>query len=245
MSESDSDLGFVAHQAHRRLLAQIREEAQADAEVIGLLLMGSVARGDALPGADLDLFLLLADGCSRPFRAEFHEGILVERKFADRERARSRLAEKPMEVYSYLDSRILYDPEGGFQELTETARHRFESYRTPAHEKAYLRHCLVSARTKLRAASAAGDEFKASYVTSMTVWFALEALWAVNDRPLPPGGSLLSHCLRLPHLPPDPHSWLRWFFAGSAAQRVQAMAQILDWLLPQLESRWTAAGWDG
>jgi predicted nucleotidyltransferase len=235
-SSEVADLAFVTHESHRRLLKEALIEVRRDPEVIGLMLMGSVARGDAFPTSDLDLFLLLSDDVRRDFHVDLREGILVERKYADTRLAKGKLETRPMEVYAYLDSRLLYDPKGRFQELAECARRRFEVYRTPAEEKRYLAHCLRSARVKLRAATDAGDEFRAAYVVGMTTWFALEAVWAVNDRPLPPGGALLAQFAGLPMLPLDFHTWLRRFFAGPAATRVQAMAEIIDWLLPLLAS---------
>jgi predicted nucleotidyltransferase len=125
---------FAAHEAHRRLLQETLEAAQRHPEVVGPMVMGSVVRGDALPGSDLDLFLLLREGCRRDFRAEVRAGILMGQKFSDVVQARERLANKPMELYSYLDSRILYDPERRLYELSGFAHSRFESYRTPPEE---------------------------------------------------------------------------------------------------------------
>src|SRR5262245_30730123 len=119
------DLTFVATDTHRRLLEQILAEAQGDVEIIGLMLIGSVARGDAYPDSDLDLCALLRDGCTRPFRSERRGDIQVEWRCVNAERARERLAAKPMEVYVYLDGRILYDTSGQLGQIAEHARDRF------------------------------------------------------------------------------------------------------------------------
>ena len=58
------DLASIANETHRCLLQEILDRACRDDEVIGVLLTGSVARGDAYPGSDLDVFMPLRDGCS-------------------------------------------------------------------------------------------------------------------------------------------------------------------------------------
>jgi hypothetical protein len=141
-----------------------------------------------------------------------------------------------MEVYSYLDGRILYDPQGGLRELVESARRRYETYRVPTQEKRYLAYCLRSAGVKLRAASGAGDDLKAGCAVAMSTWFIVEGLWAVNDKPSPPGGAVLALAGKLDRQPPDGENWQRRFFAGDCGMRVQAALEIIDWLLPLLES---------
>lgn len=47
-----------------------------------ILLTGSVARGDALPGADLDLRFILTPGARREFHRGLRQGALVEQGYA-------------------------------------------------------------------------------------------------------------------------------------------------------------------
>lgn len=63
---------------YEELLHKVVVEARGDDEIIGSLLTGSVARGDALPGTDIDLRFILVDGVSRPFDSRIRDGILVE-----------------------------------------------------------------------------------------------------------------------------------------------------------------------
>jgi hypothetical protein len=49
------------HAHHRRAIARITERVRADPDVLALIIIGSVARGDARPGSDLDGYLLLTD----------------------------------------------------------------------------------------------------------------------------------------------------------------------------------------
>ena len=75
------DLTFIENPLHRRLIERALDEAYRDGDVIGLMLLGSFARGDASPGSDLDFYILLRNGCSRAFQSELRRGILVEYKY--------------------------------------------------------------------------------------------------------------------------------------------------------------------
>jgi predicted nucleotidyltransferase len=230
----DADLAFIGSEVHRHLLCEVLDDSQRDPDVIGLMLTGSLARGDAYPGSDLDVQILLRDGCSRAFHAELRQGILVECSYADEARARSRLERDPMHVYAYLDGRILYDPEGRLQALFSAARARFETYRVPTEEVRGIAHWLHSARIKIVAARDAGDELRAAYVASTSAWEMLRGIWAAHGKPVPPSGALWAHLPDLPAGPPDVEAWLRRLFAGDTADRIGAAIEIIDWVLPHL-----------
>jgi hypothetical protein len=230
-----ADLAFIESEIHRRLLQEAVDDARRDPDVIGVMLTGSFARGDAYPGSDLDIHLLLRDGCRRDFRAELRQGILVECSYADEAHARSQLARDPMHVYSYLDGRILYDPEGRLGALVAAARARFATYRVPAKESRGIAHWLCSARIKIAAARDAGDRLRAAYIASTSSWEMLRGIWAAYDKPVPPSGALWAHLGDLPAGPPDIEAWLRRLFAGDTADRIEAAIEITDWVLSQLE----------
>lgn len=230
-----AEVAFVQHAAHRTLLDEILEEARNDDEVTGLILTGSVARGDAYPGSDLDIYMLLVDGCSRPVQAEFRQGILVERGYADFELARARLETDPMKVYRYLDGRILYDAEGYLKRLVAIAGSCFETYEVPAQERHGISHWLKSVRVKIVASRDAGDLLKSAYITSTSAWEVMVGLWAVNDRPIPPGGALLAHLGDLKKRPPHAERKLQELFLGDPLERIEATVQLIDWIVPLLD----------
>ena len=230
-----ADLAFIESEIHHRLLQEVLDDAYRDSDAIGVMLEGSVARGDAYPGSDLDVHILLRDGCSREFYAELRQGILVECSYADEAHARSKLERDPMHIYSYLDGRILYDPEGRLQALVSAARACFEAYHVPAEEARGIAHWLKSSRIKIAAARDAGDELRAAYVASTSAWEMLRGIWAAHDRPVPPCGALWAHLHDLPAGPPDVEAWLRRLFAGDTPDRIGAAIEIIDWVLPRLE----------
>jgi len=229
------DLAFVGDETHRRLLHEILDRALRDQETIGVLLMGSVSRGDAYPGSDLDLLILLRDGCSRPFHSEVREGLLVECAYADVNQAQAKLERNPMRVYAYLDGRILYDPQGWLGQLTDLARASLASYEMPGEDKHKLAYWLESTRHKMIAAREAGDLLQAAFVASTTSWKILEGLWAVNDRPMPAGGAVRAHIQDLTRRPPALEDLWHRLFAGDAPSRVQAAIEAIEWVVPRLD----------
>ena len=213
------------------LIERVTNSLCRDKNVRGVLLTGSRARGDAHPGSDLDL-LVLVDSLTGPsFCAEIVADTLVERHFRDRVRAKARLLENPVELYSYLDGRTLYDPDGLLAELTEFAGNRFETYRTSACEKSAIFYWLKSASLKLNAAMAAGDTQKLGYYASINSWKVLEGLWAYNDKPMPPAGTVWAHVSDLQAVPESLEVSLRELFEGDARRRAQVMLELINWLL--------------
>lgn len=197
---SPKPIGLAPYDA---LIEQTVKEAHDDHDVLGVLLTGSIARGDALPGADLDLRMILTDGMSRPFRTEWQLGVHLEAEYNDEPAASRDIETNPMNVYAYLDGRILYDPRGILARLTRQAQERFENYRCPERERARVAYWLASALEKIKGAMAGDDTLKAAYVAGTTSWKILEGLWATNDRPTPPNSSVRPHLVDLQAGPLD------------------------------------------
>jgi predicted nucleotidyltransferase len=227
------DLGFVRHDAHRGLLRELAAEIAADVDAVAWMVYGSVAPGDAHPGSDVDVCVLLADGCRRPFAAEVRRGILVERKYVDAAAARERLAERPAEVYVHLDGRVVHDSAGGLAALRAEAEERFRAYRPPAEALPEMAHWLHSARVKIAAAVDAGDLLRAAYVAGVTSWPILEGLWLAGGRPMPPAGAVWAHLGDLADAPP--RWWVEALFLGEARERSRAAIRLIDAILIRLD----------
>jgi len=230
-----ADLSFIPYPAQRTIVAEALATAQADAEIAGLLLAGSLARGDAAWLADVDLYLLLQDGGSRTSRAELRDGILVEWHYADMARAQTKLTTNPMALYTYLDGRILYDPAGHLHTLTTLARQRFDSYTVSDRERAGIAHWLLSAQLKVVAARDSGDALKAGYIVTTTAFEVLVALWAINERPMPASGGVLAHLADLPQQPDHLPHWREQLFQGSLTERITTFEALCQWLIPRLQ----------
>ena len=213
------------------LLQGALETALADDQILGVMLQGSLARGDGHPGSDMDLFCLLHDHQSRPFASVMHEGILLERHFGDFDRTTRKLQANPMLVYGFLEGRLLYDPTGRLAGLVAFAQNVRDTYQTPPETLAGIVYWLQSARIKISAADSGGDWLKAAFVVSTTTWKMLEGLWALNNRPMPPSGSVLSHLPDLKRHPPDLDGLIDALFLGQTAARIGAAVTLIDWIV--------------
>lgn len=216
------------------LIEKLTTEAQQEQDIIGLLLTGSLARGDALPGTDIDLRYVLADGLSRPFERQTHDGILVERGYSDTAAARAGLDMKPMNVYAYLDGRILYDPEGALVRLRQDAQHRFSTYEMAADDRATIAFLLGCSRDKITVALGGGDLLKAAFVTGTSSWQIIEGLWAANGKPVPPNSSVRPHLRDLSRGPYDVENLYSRLFVAETQVRVQVALDLIDWIIDQL-----------
>ncbi len=230
-----ANLNFMPLGRQRTILEDLLTQASADDEIIGVLLAGSFARGDAVPSSDLDVYMLLRDGCTRAFQTDMRAGILVECAYADVARAQAKLAQNPMALYTYLDGRILYDPLGRLQQLVDLAHQLFATYSVPAHERHAIAHWLTSACVKIAAAQEAGNDLTAAYVVTTTAFEVLVGLWALNQQPIPPSGGVLAHLPDLARQPNHISSWLPRLFQGDTTDRIAVFQEVSAWLVPLLK----------
>jgi predicted nucleotidyltransferase len=233
MSSGETNIDGIDIQ-YRSLLQSIIDEAVHQEDRLGILLKGSVARGDALPGSDLDISFMLIDGNSREFQPEIRQGIMVEQSYTDMARALSQIETNPMQVYAYLDGRILYDPAGAIKQLTNQARLRFATYQTSEHERHEIAYWLQSVQLKLRVALNANDVLKAAYLSSTVSWQFLRGLWAVNNKPMPPNGSVWPHLKDLSQGPDAIEEQLYYLFCGETLQRIHTTLGLLEWILTHM-----------
>ncbi len=99
---------FITNEKHKKLVQTILNEYLFRDKVNGLMLIGSVARGDAYPDSDLDFYILLEEGQKKKFHSEMREDILVEYKSADFNQIQINFKNNPMELYSFLEGKILF-----------------------------------------------------------------------------------------------------------------------------------------
>lgn len=215
---------------HRRVLEHLLLELERDPDVIGAMLAGSVARGDARPGSDLDIHLSLEDGLSRAFHSEVCDGVPLELHAHDLERALERLERHPAWAYAYLDGLVLFDPHDHFGTLKERAQTILESYRTPDDERRAIAYWLESSTRKMRAALEVRDPVRAGMIASTTAWKVFEGVFAANDPPVPPNGAILGCVRRLERVPDDFEGMLEQIFSGDHGRRVAQMLELMDWV---------------
>jgi predicted nucleotidyltransferase len=226
----------MALESHRRVVAELLDEARDHPAVIGALLIGSLGRGTALPGSDVDLLLLLADGrgTERLFRNHERHGVLVEYHFRDVATAQAQLEREPTWYYAYLNSRIIYDPTGRLAGLVAFAREHFPAYRATPEQKRRYAFMVDRTQHKLQAAVDAGDALRAGGVASTYAAVILDGLWTAHDRP---HLGVSEMWVRLPDLdgfPAELAEHLRTLFLGAALERARAGIILCEWIVARL-----------
>lgn len=227
----------IKHEQHKKLVQTIVAELLSLDKVNGCMLIGSVARGDAYPDSDLDLYILLEDGQKKKFHSETREEILVEYKYADVNQILVNFKNNPMELYSFLEGEILFDKSGELKRLKEIATYEFENYRVSSDKVKGISHWLHSSLIKIQSALKANDELKASYIVHTSTWTLLEGIWAINNKPTPPAGSVLRYFQALPNKPIHLEALLHKLFLGATTERTSAAIFLIEWVLHNLKSK--------
>jgi len=204
----------------RQQVAQWRN----DPAVQGVLLNGSWAAGCAAPQSDLDLLVLCDEN---RFAAEWVSGVLVETHYYTAQTARETLERKPMEVYRYLGAKVQFD-RGQLAQLIALAEQMYCNYRTPVHECQRLAHWMTTAELKLCAALENNNTLLASYIASTNAWPLLEAVWAINNRPMPPQSTAFRLWDELELAPFS--QWFEMIFSHDT----QAILDCITWVKEQL-----------
>ncbi len=206
------------------MIVDLLAEASAYPAIIGALLIGSLGRGNAIPGSDIDLLLLLADGQGQTRILQNHEreGILIEFHYRDVATALAQIEEAPNWQYAYLSGRILYDPTGRLATLVAEVRVRSAAWRPTAAQR--RRHAFYADRTghKLQAAVDAADALRAGGVASTYAPAMLDCLWLAYDRPSLGVTEMWCHLPELVGLPAEIVEHLRQLFLGDPFERARA-----------------------
>jgi predicted nucleotidyltransferase len=231
------NLSFITYESHKELVHKILNEYIARNEVSGLMLIGSIARGDAYLESDIDVYVLLENGQKKDFHSEMREGILIEYKYADFNRIQLNLKNNPMELYSFLEGEILFDSNGELRRLKEIAQHNYENYAVSSDKVKGISHWLHSSLIKIQAALKAKDELKASYIVHTSMWTLLEGIWAINNRPTPPAGSALRYIQALLSRPTNFDDLLNKVFLGDTKERIHSAIIVIEWVLVNLENK--------
>lgn len=233
-----SPLDVIALEPHRQVVAELLAEAQSRPEVVGVLLIGSLARGNPVPGSDVDVLLLLDDGQSveRPTQHDERQGVWVELHYRDMAWAVAQLDHTPEWLYSYTESRILHDPRGDLARLIAVAHDRLTAYRTPAVEKERLRFIVERQLEKLAAALAADDLERAATIVGFGAYAFLSFLCAAYDHPPVGPTNVWLQLPNVPGLPPELHQQARALILGTAPERVEATHAICAAIIAHIDA---------
>lgn len=232
----DETLAFIPSVPHRRVVAELLAEAREHPLIVGALIIGSLGRGNALPGSDVDILYLLREGrgTERLFYNHERHGVSVEFHYRDMKTALSQLETEATWLYAYLNSCILYDPAGSLAVLVDLARRLLSSYRpAPALKRRYA-FMVDRTRHKLQAALDADAALRAGGVASTYAQVIIEGLWIACDRPKLGVSEMWVRLPDLADLPEEYGSRLRTLFLGGALERARAGVALCEWIVARL-----------
>ena len=226
---------MAPREAVERLLAATVDDLARDPDVLGVLLVGSWARGDALPGAVVDLEVLVRSGPEITVRerrvGESTNQPIVGIHLMDEAVWRARLRHRPAALYSFRDGRVLFQRDGALGQLEAEARLRWEEFHWSHAEVMATLQEIETARLKVRAAYEVGDSLRAAVLLSTTLWRTLQGLWMVNRLPMPPAGGVTAHLDDLERTPPDFRAELRELLLGGS---LTSGLRVMDWVADEL-----------
>jgi predicted nucleotidyltransferase len=230
------DLTTIQPETHRAVVAELLAELQQRPEIAGILLIGSLGRGNAIPGSDIDLLLLLDDGRSeeRPVQHQERRDLWIELHQRDAAWAETQMLRDEEWIYAYLEGRILYDPQGEVARIITIARDHFASYRTPSESKARLRFLAERTLHKLDSALEAGDHDRAATIVGLGASGIVRLLWAAHERPIVGPTNIWFHVADLPGLSPAMHEQVRTLVLGKPTERVQSARAVCRWIIAYL-----------
>lgn len=234
----DHGLSFIQYQHHTKLIEEIINELSNKDEVIGILLIGSVARGDAHYNSDLDLYILIEGEIKKKFICEERLDTLVEFKYATLNQIKLNLESNHMEMYSFLDGKILLDRKGTLEDLIDIAQRKYDLYNVSREKKDSINHWLTSSLIKINNSINTKDLKKALFLVNTTTWTIYEGLWAINDKPIPPAGAIFIYFKELNHLPNNINTLIKQMLLGEVNERIDSTIELINWIQNNIDSRY-------
>ena len=114
---------------HARIIAQLVSDAEEDANVLGLLLFGSVAQGTHREDSDVDVISVLQDCEPRSGIRNSHvDGIKGGNVFFTSDVLIHGVRTVPYLLHPLTEARILFDREGSLQPFVEALRRYFGNH---------------------------------------------------------------------------------------------------------------------
>lgn len=226
---------------HASVLAEVVEELKSDDNVLGVLLIGSLARGTARPDSDIDLIVVQANG-DRVIDRRSHGQLIVELSFRtpvewEKQFTPTRVGDESW-GYAFLDGVILHDPRGAVAKLIDRAAKAHAAYRVPKDIVDHFVWLWSHLRPKMEAVLQSRDGTEIGWSVAVLMHPVLQTVWAVNNLPLPSLdlGCVQRHLddLTLPNGAPE---LIRTMLQEPPESALRLQLQILDSVTPLLQEQ--------
>lgn len=210
---------------HQEIINKVSEELKQKKDNLALFVTGSVARNEANKTSDLDLLLLTND--SKDFQEKEIDGIVVEIKSNTLDGFIEKMDEKPINVYQWLDAKVIFGENKILNKLQKHAEKIMSSHTPPE----FPRKWLESVRIKILAAKEKGDNLNLGFQTSNILWKIVEGFYILNKEPLPPATTAFRRISVLKNLPIDFTNLWSKILTGNLKERSDATLELLNFLL--------------
>lgn len=217
-----------------KIIEDIKLDFEKDEDCHALLVTGSVARGEATESSDIDLIQIAHTDVA--FIEKKINGIVVEVKTHTREVYLEEMRSKPMNVYQWLDAKLIFDKENVSQELIEEARKIFETYKADPKEKQAVKKWLRSTKIKINEAMKSNNLSLIGFNVSNILWKMVEGLYIVNDQPTPPSTTAYRRIKTLDVLPDDFLSIWEGVLVGDLRERTTSTLVLIDFVVSEIIS---------
>lgn len=238
MSDDAVDIMKPYNQVIEQVVTNIRRELGS--ELLGILLVGSLAYGVPRPHSDVDLFIVIRASW-RQRRAFLVNGVEVEMFInpVHQVRAEFQDTDAPATIAMFAQGRILYDPEGVIGQLAQEAQHIWHSPRPAVvagtYEHFYLRYAPVELLKDAQDLLGV-DEEAALYViftafqSALNTYYRIQRRWEVS--PKDQLSDLVQHAPELAHL-------VKRILTGNLPlqERCETLSTLIDQILEPMGGR--------
>lgn len=218
---------------HNKIIDDLQKEFEQNSNVLAMFVTGSVARGEAVDGNDLDVHLVTnGEEISKQYRVG---NTLVELSTLTIPEALERIQENPMFVYMYLDAKAVFDKGSHLEIFQNKAKDVLQSYKPMQEEKKAVKKWLSSVVDKIAAAKKSEDAMKISFCISCNLWKTVEGMYMINSVPVPAFTSALRRLKTLKILPQDFEAKWQKILLGSLDDRTDETIELIKFVLKKLD----------
>lgn len=211
------------------IIGELRQEFEQNPNVNAFLITGSVARGEAKEGNDVDI-LIVTNG--EKISREYREGeSLIEIGTIVLSQTLENIEKNPMQVYIYLDAKAIFDKNNTLEMLQKKAQEVLDSYKPTEEEKQALKKWLSSVVDKVTVAQRNEDKLKVGFHVSNVLWKTVEGLYLINSMPVPASTSALRRITALKVLPDNFEELWEKTLLGNLEERTNATLKLMNFVL--------------
>jgi len=217
---------------HNQIIDKLSSRYESDESIYALLVTGSVARDEETVTSDLDLLLVSKE--KQPFYEEIIDGITVEIKTNNLDGFIQKMKDDPMNVYQWLDAKVVFDKENMSEKIINEAKNMYDSYSPDPKEIAGVKKWLESAKIKIETSENSKDNLALGFNISNNIWQIVKGLYLLNNKPVPPSTTAYKRIDTLEALPTEFRSLWKGYLVGNLKERCISAVELIEFILAKL-----------